>query len=40
MALLDEPTLKPAAHIHYVGSKASWAPILDDLPQHAELLPN
>jgi hypothetical protein len=37
--LLDEPTLKPTAHI-YVGSRASWDPILDDLPQHAELPPN
>ena len=30
--LIDEPTLKPTAHI-YVGSKASWYEILDDLPQ-------
>ena len=34
--LEDEPTLKPTAHI-YVGSKASWDRILDDLPQHREL---
>ena len=31
--LIDEPTLKPMAHI-YVGSKASWYEIQDDLPQH------
>lgn len=31
--LLDEPTLKPTAHM-FVGSKASWFEILDDLPQH------
>jgi hypothetical protein len=33
--LTDEPTLKPAAHI-YVGSKAPWYDILDDLPQYDE----
>jgi hypothetical protein len=33
--LVDEPTLKPTAHI-FVGSKASWHEILDDLPQHDE----
>jgi hypothetical protein len=33
--LIDEPTLKPTAHI-FVGSKASWHEILDDLPQHDE----
>jgi hypothetical protein len=33
--LVDEPTLKPTAHI-FVGSKASWYEILDDLPQYAE----
>jgi hypothetical protein len=32
-SLRDEPTLKPAAHI-FVGSKAPWEEILDDLPQH------
>jgi len=31
--LLDEPALKPTAHL-FVGSKASWHEILDDLPQH------
>jgi hypothetical protein len=34
--LHDSPTLKPTAHI-YVGSKASWDDIRDDLPQHHEL---
>ena len=33
--LIDEPTLKPTAHI-YVGSKASWHEILDDLPRYDE----
>jgi len=33
--LIDEPALKPTAHI-YVGSKASWYEILDDLPQYDE----
>jgi hypothetical protein len=31
--LIDEPALKPMAHM-FVGSKASWYEILDDLPQH------
>jgi hypothetical protein len=34
-SLTDEPTLKPTAHM-FVGSKAPWYEILDDLPQHAE----
>jgi hypothetical protein len=34
-SLVDEPTLKPTAHI-FVGSKAPWHEILDDLPQHDE----
>jgi hypothetical protein len=33
--LVDEPTLKPTAHM-FVGSKASWHEILDNLPQHDE----
>jgi hypothetical protein len=33
--LIDEPALKPTAHM-FVGSKASWYEILDDLPQHDE----
>ena len=36
--LLDTPTLSPTAHI-YVGSKASWDVIGDDLPQYDELPP-
>ena len=31
--LVDEPALKPTAHM-FVGSKASWYEIADDLPQH------
>jgi hypothetical protein len=31
--LVDEPALKPTAHI-FVGSKASWHEIPDDLPRH------
>lgn len=34
-ALVDEPTLEPMGHM-FVGSKASWYEILDDLPQHDE----
>jgi hypothetical protein len=34
-SLVDEPTLKPTRHI-FVGSKAPWHEILDDLPQHDE----
>ena len=34
-SLVDEPSLKPTAHI-FVGSKAPWHEILDDLPQHDE----
>jgi hypothetical protein len=34
-SLVDEPNLKPAAHM-FVGSKAPWHEILDDLPQHDE----
>ena len=36
--LLDSPSLKPTAHI-YVGSKAPWDVIGDDLPQYDELPP-
>ena len=31
--LVDPPTLQPQAHI-FVGSKAPWDRILDELPQH------
>ena len=33
--LVDEPTLKPTGHM-FVGSKAPWHEILDDLPQYDE----
>lgn len=33
--LVDEPTIRPTAHI-FVGSKAPWYEITDDLPQHEE----
>jgi hypothetical protein len=34
--LIDAPTLRPTKHI-FVGSKAPWFTITDDLPQHDEL---
>ena len=34
-SLTDGPTLKPTAHM-FVGSKAPWFEILDDLPQYDE----
>lgn len=33
--LIDDPSIRPAAHI-FVGSKAPWFTITDDLPQHRE----
>ncbi len=33
--LVDAPSVRPTAHI-FVGSKAPWFEIVDDLPQHAE----
>lgn len=33
--LVDGPTIRPAAHI-FVGSKAPWFTITDDLPQYEE----
>lgn len=33
--LVDDPTIRPTEHI-FVGSKASWFTITDDLPQHRE----
>lgn len=33
--LIDAPSIRPSAHI-FVGSKASWYTITDDLPQHEE----
>jgi hypothetical protein len=34
--LVDDPTIRPSEHI-YVGSKAPWFTICDQLPQHEEL---
>jgi hypothetical protein len=34
--LVDAPSIRPSAHI-FVGSKAPWYTITDDLPQHQEL---
>ena len=34
-SLVDEPTLRPTKHI-FVGSKAPWFEITDDLPQFDE----
>jgi len=33
--LVDGPSIRPSAHI-FVGSKAPWYTISDDLPQHEE----
>jgi hypothetical protein len=33
--LIDDPTIRPTAHI-FVGSKAPWHEITDDLPQYQE----
>ena len=33
--LVDSPTIRPTAHI-FVGSKAPWFAITDDLPQYQE----
>ena len=35
-SLVDAPSIRPTSHI-YVGSKAPWFEITDDLPQHDEL---
>jgi hypothetical protein len=35
-SLVDAPTIRPTEHI-YVGSKAPWFEITDELPQHDEL---
>lgn len=35
--LKDDPTIRPSMHI-FVGSKAAWFDITDDLPQH-DMLP-
>ena len=34
-SLVDEPSIRPSQHI-FVGSKAPWFEITDDLPQHEE----
>jgi hypothetical protein len=34
-SLADAPSIRPTEHI-FVGSKAPWFEITDDLPQHAE----
>jgi hypothetical protein len=34
-SLADEPTIRPSEHI-FVGSKAPWFEITDDLPQNEE----
>lgn len=34
--LIDDPTIRPTCHI-FVGSKAPWFTITDDLPQYDEL---
>ena len=34
-SLVDEPSLRPTKHI-FVGSKAPWFEIADDLPQFEE----
>lgn len=36
--LVDAPTIRPAHHI-FVGSKAPWFTITDDLPQYEEHAP-
>jgi hypothetical protein len=33
--LMDDPSIRPTAHI-FVGSKAQWFTITDDLPQYQE----
>jgi hypothetical protein len=34
-SLVDDPTIRPRVHI-FVGSKAPWFTITDDLPQYQE----
>jgi hypothetical protein len=38
LALLDDPPARPECHV-FVGSKAPWFEITDDLPRHAEYPP-
>jgi hypothetical protein len=35
-SLVDAPSIRPSEHI-FVGSKAPWFEITDNLPQHSEL---
>jgi hypothetical protein len=35
--LVDTPSIRPSAHI-FVGSKAPWYTIADNLPQHEEFM--
>jgi hypothetical protein len=37
-SLDDDPPIRPQYHI-FVGSKAGWDRITDDLPQHTEYAP-
>ncbi len=39
LALLDDPPARPDATV-FVGSKAPWFEITDDLPRHAEYPPS
>ena len=36
--LVDAPTIRPTHHI-FVGSRAPWFTITDDLPQYEEFAP-
>ena len=38
LAILEDPPVRPVCHV-YVGSKAPWFEITDDLPQYAEYAP-
>jgi hypothetical protein len=38
LAILDDPPVRPACHV-FVGSKAPWFEITDDLPQYPEYPP-
>ena len=38
LAILDDPPVRPVCHV-FVGSKAPWFDITDDLPQYAEYAP-
>jgi len=38
LAILDNPPARPACHV-FVGSKAPWFEITDDLPQYEEYSP-